>query len=291
MSIKGEMTMKAKLLSGVFLSMLAIDMQAGAVVWELDRPTALQFRTYENIMHADDWVGRLDIYDGPGNEVYDGGGVTSYPSMSGVVGFTSETFGDGPDVDNVAMARIYDPDPDLSDDVAYDGVTCCVHNDGEHIWTVQLFYNDPGDGVPYRTSGFYRVAPGECLRLTAQPYSPGRALDLDKITRIGIHVMGHINHGIAPDPDTLNPKNGDTFRISIGPVNGCDGDEDNDGIPDVVEDDACLGTPPGLFDEPVLSLRWRVEESRPVRSLCVSHRGSMARTGCDQRTRKGRSGI
>ena len=101
--------MKRILLFTLVIGLFAV--QANAALWELDRTTALGFTTYSNIGGAGDDIGLLSVYDGPGNKVFTEGGVTTFDSMSGMVGFVTNTFGDlapidGGDADTTVTAQI-----------------------------------------------------------------------------------------------------------------------------------------------------------------------------------------
>jgi len=182
--------------------------QADAGLWELDRTTALGFTTYTNIGGAGDAIGSLNVYDGPGNRVY-GTGVTGYPSMSGVVGFTTTTFADGGDADTTTTAEIsYGGNPGLTGS-PYDGITSYFENDNDDIWSVQLFYQI---GATEYNSGAYVTLAGLGGSAWLSTGAPMGGLDLSTITDIGFRIQGNMT-GLGG-----NPSNPDSFHVSLVPV-------------------------------------------------------------------------
>ena len=207
--------MKRFLLFTLVIGLFAV--QADAGMWELDRPTALGFTTYTNLNFtgAGDSIGLLDVYDGPGNEYYDGGGVTGYSVMSGLVGFTTTTFGDAGDAGATVRAQIsYGGSPGLSGS-PYDGISSYFENDNEDKWSVQLFYTDSVDAGLHESAWVELDGPGGSTYLTASASGNG-LLNLANITNIGFRVEGNMIGQSNPD----YPSNPDAFHISLVPVPG-----------------------------------------------------------------------
>ena len=200
--------MKRILLFTLVIGLFAVQADA-AMYYELDKSTALGFKTYMNISGPPDTTGSLSIYDGPSNKVFGpGGALYGAADMSGEVGFVAsfENF----DLTPWVEAKIsYTGDPGLTG-LNYDGVTAYFQNDNNSRWYVQLFYKELGAAVETTSSYVPLDGYGGSAYLTAA--KPGGGLDLSNITDIGFYVKAYMD-GVPP-----NPSSPDAFHVSVVPV-------------------------------------------------------------------------
>ncbi|MHC4597300.1 MAG: hypothetical protein ACYS19_20435 [Planctomycetota bacterium] len=205
--------MKRLLLFTLVIGLFAV--QADAGLWELDRPTALEFKTYTDVDgNAGDSIGSLGIYDGPGSAADWGTDFGNYTDMSGMVGFVGGPMVDsGGGGDHLVTAKVHDTAPGLTDVATYDGITAYFQNDNDDIWEVQLFYVDSTAGEGERTSAWTSLAGDGGATYLIASASAANALDIDNITDIGFRVRGDMLDGGYP-------SSGDAFHISVVPVPG-----------------------------------------------------------------------
>ena len=217
--------MKRFLLFTLVIGLFAV--QADAALWELDRPTALGFRTYDDFdggggdtVGTPGTTGSLGIYDGPGLHATDGTDWGSYLDMSGVVGFVSGPMIDlGGGGDNYVTAEVHsNGSPGLAS-ATYSGITSYFQNDNDDIWEVQLFYVDSGDAGLHESAWVSLAGDGGSTYLTALD-SDGvgglELLDLANITDIGFRIRGNMIGQTNSD----YPSSGDAFHVSVVPVPG-----------------------------------------------------------------------
>lgn len=205
--------MKRFLLFSLVICLFAV--QANAAMWELDRPTVLQFQTI-TLAPGDYMDGGLKIYDGPSTLVFGtGGDEYGAADMSGQVGFVA-TIGDSSSTDLELYATVTisaGDDAGLTGDTLYDGISVYIQNDNDDIWGYQLWYTD-ADGTHTSLGWEQLAAQGGSTYLTVADPDGLLGLDLDDITNIGFNVRG-LMVGTGGDP-----SNPDTFHVSLVPVPG-----------------------------------------------------------------------